>query len=135
MKLNTKTERLEAYKSRGRKVERSRLLSAGHWLLVNKYVEGEGSMEGEERYGWRRLRHTVLRSDCTRCGRRGRTRRRGRESRYARTTATSPSGGGDREQSGVLLAIGLQGRGVGQACGDWTELDPKLANGLKRMKH
>jgi hypothetical protein len=42
----------------------------------------------------------------------------------------------------VLLVIGLQGRGVGQACGDWARLDPKLTNrlgpkvdnGLKRMK-
>jgi hypothetical protein len=42
----------------------------------------------------------------------------------------------------VLLAIGLQGMGVGQACGDWAALDPKVtnklgpkvANGLKRMR-
>jgi hypothetical protein len=60
------------------------------------------------------------------------------------TTATTPSGSDDnREQSGVLLAVGLQGRGVGQACGDWARLDPKVtyrlgpevANGLKHMKH
>jgi hypothetical protein len=30
----------------------------------------------------------------------------------------------------VLLAIRLQGRGVGQACGDWAGLDPKITNGL-----
>jgi hypothetical protein len=52
------------------------------------------------------------------------------------TATTTPSSGDDnREQSGVLLAIGLQGRGVGQACGDWARLGPKVANGLKHMKH
>jgi hypothetical protein len=60
------------------------------------------------------------------------------------TTTTTPSGGDDdRDQSGVLLAIELQGRGVGQTCEVWAGLDPKVtnrvgpkvANGLKHMKH
>jgi hypothetical protein len=83
------------------------------------------------------------RSGCTRRERRAHSARRERAHKVQQPTATTPSGGGDdREQSGVLLAIGLHGRGVGQACGDWAGLDPKVtnrlgpkvANGLKRMK-
>jgi hypothetical protein len=68
---------------------------------------------------------------------------RGREDDQSTGNCWVLATGNDRDQSGVLLAIGLQGKGVGQACGDWTGLDPKvtnrlgpkLANGLKCMKH
>jgi hypothetical protein len=143
MKLNTKTESLVAYQNRGIEDEWSRLLGAGHRLLVNIGVEREGSTKGEERRGWRR-RLTVRRNDCTCRRRRVHSARREREraDKVQQTTTTTPFGsGGDREQSSALLAIGL-GRGVEQACGDWVgldpkvtnKLDPKVANGLKRMK-
>jgi hypothetical protein len=61
---------------------------------------------------------------------------KGEGHKVQQTTTTTPSGGDDdREQSSVLLAIGLQGTGVGQTCEDWTGLDPKVTNGLKHMKH
>jgi hypothetical protein len=65
--------------------------------------------------GWLMAR----RSGCTRRGRRAHSARRERAHKVQQTTAATPSGGGDdREQRSVLLAIELQGRGVGQAFED-----------------
>jgi type IV secretory pathway VirD2 relaxase len=64
-------------------------------------------------------RHTAQKS-CTRCRRRGRTRRGGRECtwRDGREQQHLQTAVVSREESGVLLATRLQGKGVGQSRGD-----------------
>jgi hypothetical protein len=87
------------------------------WVLAIGYLanrgveregstEGEGSAKGEEQHG----RLTTRRSGCTCRGRRAHSalRERERAHKLQQTTVTTPLGGSDdREQSGVLLAIGL----------------------------